>query len=79
LTMLNLFWVSTIFTRSLMDTNPDFFLKVILQSQLTDSSVEFLCWNFIFGNDRFSAEKTAEKFRIASDFHIEIWLGSSFC
>jgi hypothetical protein len=52
-----------------MDTNPDF-LKVI-PSQLTDS-VEFLCWNFIFGNDVFSAEKTAERFRIASDFHIEI-------
>jgi hypothetical protein len=39
-----------------MDTNPDFFFKVILQSQLTDSSVEFLCWNF-FGNDRFFSEK----------------------
>jgi hypothetical protein len=50
-----------------MDTNPDFFL-IILQSQLTDSSIEFLCWNFIF-SDRFSAEKTAEKFRMASDFH----------
>jgi hypothetical protein len=52
-----------------MDTNPDFF-KSHSPNQLTDSSVEFLCWNFIFGNDRFS-EKTAEKFR-ASDFHIEI-------
>jgi hypothetical protein len=39
------------FTRSLMDTNRLFF-KSHSPSQLTDSSVEFL-----FGNDRFSAEK----------------------